>query len=502
MRKRNVLAVFLALMTVFSTYSAVFAETSAEVKLMVNNKVISADTPSVNINGTILVPAKELLESLGGTYKFDYNSLAGTASANENELVFHLDDSVAAFNGKLQQATAPLKIINNRFMIPGVFSAARLGAEAYYSSKRNTLMVFQPSDGKIIYQVMSGDTLWIISQLFGTTIDSLMQLNSLTNDRINVGQKLVVKQAAAAPVLPAYTTSGATIRSGAGFSFSETGYLGTSAVLSITGKNGDWYKTISAKGSGYIYKTVVGMKQELAFGPRSGWLSSNIAVDTSMDTITYIDYTVVKGDYMWLLSQKYGIPDYELAAANNITASTVLYPGQKLKIPVHNIAVKKTSGPQYGEVLDWFSEAQYLFPIGKTGKLTDPVTGKSFWVKRTIGASHSDTETLTAQDSTIMKEIFGGNWSWNKKPFILEFDGRRFAVSVSGMPHAGVDGVPFLQDVANRSDNYGTGPNYDSISGNSMDGHFDLYFLNSMGHSQNVLDEAHQYNVLTMGGLR
>ena len=191
-----------------------------------------------------------------------------------------------------------------------------------------------------------------------------------------------------------------------------------------------------------------------------------------------------------------------MASANNITTNTVIYVGQQLKIPVHNIAIKKTPGTQYGEILDWYTEAQYVFSTGKTGKLIDPITGKSFNVKRTMGAGHSDTETLTDEDSKIMKEIFGGVWTWTRKALILEVDGRRLAASISGMPHAGVDGVAYLQTVANRSDNYGTGPNLDTISGNGMDGHFDLYFLNSRRHIDNKIDAPHQYNILVSGGLR
>jgi hypothetical protein len=119
-----------------------------------------------------------------------------------------------------------------------------------------------------------------------------------------------------------------------------------------------------------------------------------------------------------------------------------------------------------------------------------------------MGSSHSDTETLTVADTQIMKQIFGGSWSWVRRPFILEVDGRKFAVSISGMPHAGVDGQTFLANVSNRSGDYGYGPNYDRISGNQMDGHFDLYFLNCLGHSSNKIDSEHQKMVMIAGGLK
>lgn len=99
-------------------------------------------------------------------------------------------------------------------------------------------------------------------------------------------------------------------------------------------------------------------------------------------------------------------------------------------------------------------------------------------------------------------QSLGGSWTWNRRAFVLETNGRRPAVSVASMPHAGVDGGPFLQNVDNRSGGYGYDPNYDAISGNGMDGHFDMYFLNSQTHVDNTLDPARQYLVLLAGGLQ
>lgn len=121
--------------------------------------------------------------------------------------------------------------------------------------------------------------------------------------------------------------------------------------------------------------------------------------------------------------------------------------------------------------------------------------------QRTMGASHSDTETLTLNDTQVMKDIFGGNWTWSRRAFLLEVDGRKIAVSVSGMPHAGVDNAPFLANVDNRTGNYGSGPNYDKIKGNGMDGHFDVYTLNGIGHSTGKIERGHQVNVMLSGGM-
>ncbi len=505
MTLKKPLIVLLLLVTVLIIFSVSVSADSSVTGIMVNNQLLQLNNfqPVVK-DGVTLVPAKELAVALGGTFSYNADKMSGTIRIGENELSFKLDDSIASFDGRLITAPASMSIINDRFVVPAEFVSKQFGAQVYMNAAKGTLMIFKPIDGKIIYKVVSGDSLWKVSNLFGTTITTIKQLNNWTQDYIYVGQMLTVKNYIPNPVqIPAVTSGSATLRTGAGFDAGIVGYLAKGVSITVTGKSGDWYKVITPKGNGYIYYTVTGITQDIVDNtPRSTYFDSQIPVDTSMDSVTYNQYTVQKGDNIWSISQKFGITDYDLAAANSMTRDAALYPGQILKIPVHNIPVKPTLGPQFGEVLDWFSEAQYLFPIGKIGKLIDMDTGKSFMVKRTIGSSHSDTETLTAQDTDIMKSIFGGSWTWNRKAFILECDGRHYAVSVAGMPHAGVDGAPFLANVDNRSDGWGTGPNYDQISGNGMDGHFDMFFLNSRRHVDNQFDSGHQYDVLVAGGLQ
>lgn len=78
---------------------------------------------------------------------------------------------------------------------------------------------------------------------------------------------------------------------------------------------------------------------------------------------------------------------------------------QKLKIPMYKIPVNPTPGPQYGEYLDWRTEAQYLFPIGKTVVVRDFITGTTFNIKRTVGANHDDCEPLTSAGSNKIKTL-------------------------------------------------------------------------------------------------
>jgi len=488
-----------ALFLFFNPYQC-FASTYTISEVTLNNSSISWDTKPVNVEGNVYIPISEMSKAIGMEGSFDNKALAYSLKFDQNEIQLKLDNSIASLNGKLVQMNGPIKIINNRLMMPLKF----LEQVGLIIVERNgKFLVFKSDNGKIIYKVSNGDFLWKISQMFGTSISEIKTLNNLTSDSINIGQMLIVKI-----VQPFYTnfsavTGSATIKKGAGFNFSDVGYLSSGTCVTVTGKNGLWYRVTTPKGNGYIYYTVIKITQDITdTTPLSTYFQNSIPVDTSGDTTSYIDYKVVSGDTLWIISEKMGVPVEEIAKINGFTVNTYLRINQILKIPVHTISKKQTTGMEAGEVLDWFSEAQYILPITKTAKVTDIQSQLSFNIQRTMGSSHSDTETLTAEDTQIMKQIFGGSWSWIRRPCILEVDGRRFAVSIAGMPHAGVDGQPFLQNVSNRSDNYGYGQNLDRISGNQMDGHFDLYFLNGLRHKDNLIDPDHQKMVMIAGGLR
>lgn len=206
------------------------------------------------------------------------------------------------------------------------------------------------------------------------------------------------------------------------------------------------------------------------------YLKENI--EPKQSSITYETHKVQSGETTWSISIDYGIPMQELLNTNNLTTSSQLSIGQELRIPVHNIPVKQTMGSQYGEYLDWWSEAQYLISINDVAKITDVETGKTFMMKRTIGANHADCEPLTSNDTVIAKQIWGG-YSWNTRAILVEVDGRKIAGSMSFMPHS----VQYIND-------------------NNFEGHFDIHFLNSTRHKDGLVDDDHQEKVRIAAGLK
>jgi len=129
----------------------------------------------------------------------------------------------------------------------------------------------------------------------------------------------------------------------------------------------------------------------------------------------------------------------------------------------------------YGALLVW-EEVDKIFPMYATAKITDIYTGASFNVQRREGISHVDAQPLTAEDTAIMKKIYGGRWSWERKGIIVEIQGYRIAASMHGMPH-------------------GSG----KIDDNNFPGHFCIHFLGSSIHSGSM-DIRHHREILKAAG--
>lgn len=173
-------------------------------------------------------------------------------------------------------------------------------------------------------------------------------------------------------------------------------------------------------------------------------------------------------------------------AATATTATTAATDGEKT---AEKTAEKTT---QTNFLLPWFGSVEKTFGRGDTATVYDIETGLSFNIKRTYGHNHADCEALTAKDTAIMKKIYNGAWSWERRAIIVSVDGLKIAACMTGMPHAGLDKYTANKTVSSRSGGFGRGTNLDAVKGNNMNGVFDIHFLGSKNHYNNKIDPKHQ----------
>lgn len=139
-------------------------------------------------------------------------------------------------------------------------------------------------------------------------------------------------------------------------------------------------------------------------------------------------------------------------------------------------AAKALRKRHYGKLIPW-EDAKHLITRKSIFSITDLETGLTFQVQRRAGDAHADVQPLTKEDTKIMKQIYNGRWSWNRKAILVHSGHQWMAASMNGMPH-GRDGIP----------------------GNGFSGHFCVHFYRSTTHRANHPDLAHQLMVHKAAG--
>ncbi len=176
-------------------------------------------------------------------------------------------------------------------------------------------------------------------------------------------------------------------------------------------------------------------------------------------------YVVRPGDSLWTIAAKFGVGVQDIARANEIPDPSVIRVGQELRVPgAGDIPSRGDRSPV--EALHW-DKARNIFRSYAT--VIDVRTGLAFRVKRRGGHYHADVEPVSSEDTAIMRRVYGGRWSWARRPIIVEVGDRRIAASMNGMPHGG-----------------------QSLRGNGFPGHFCIHFAGSRLHGSGKVDPEHQ----------
>ncbi len=86
------------------------------------------------------------------------------------------------------------------------------------------------------------------------------------------------------------------------------------------------------------------------------------------------------------------------------------------------------------EVASW-AEVDEIFNRTDSVIVTDIASGLSFRVSRIYGRNHADVEPINPENAEILRKIYGGEWSWERRPVVVQIQDRLIAGSITGMPH-------------------------------------------------------------------
>ena len=127
------------------------------------------------------------------------------------------------------------------------------------------------------------------------------------------------------------------------------------------------------------------------------------------------------------------------------------------------------------EMLPW-EEVNDVLPKYSKFTVLDIETGKRFRVQRRAGSHHADVQPLTTKDTSIMKKIYGGEWSWKRRAIVVINKDQWIAGSMHGMPHGG------------------------GALKNNFPGHFCIHFYGSTTHRTNAMDLSHMLMIFKASG--
>ncbi|SFA70738.1 peptidoglycan endopeptidase LytF [Bacillus sp. cl95] len=172
------------------------------------------------------------------------------------------------------------------------------------------------------YIVVAGDTLWNLSQRFGTSISNIKQMNNLSSDTLTIGQKLAVPSSTAAndgnSSPPSSKTAQYTVVSGDSLSVIAKKYSTTV----------DHLKTLNNLNSDVIRIGQVVVVPELS---ATFVLPATTNVPSSPPTSQTTSYTVVSGDSLSVIAKRFNTTVDSIRSLNNLT-SDIIRVGQKLTI--------------------------------------------------------------------------------------------------------------------------------------------------------------------------
>ncbi|OHX48351.1 hypothetical protein [Cytobacillus oceanisediminis] len=127
------------------------------------------------------------------------------------------------------------------------------------------------------------------------------------------------------------------------------------------------------------------------------------------------------------------------------------------------------------EMIPW-EKVNGILPKYSKFTVLDVETGKKFKVQRRAGSHHADVQPLDAEETKIMKSIYGGKWSWKRRAIIIINGNQWIAASMHGMPHGG------------------------GALKNNFPGHFCIHFYGSTTHRTNYMDLSHKLMILKAAG--
>ena len=280
------------------------SDTSKDYYFMQRN---TGDTQSLTVEYGFLDSTKDDVQQLKNNYEdfaeavvravAEYANLSYIPKEGGNTYTVKSGDSLWSIAKKYNVSVDELKKANNL-----TSNVLRINQVLFIPTKKE-----EESGNYIVYTVKSGDTLYSIAKNYNIAVSDIIELNKLSNNILNLGQRLLL------PV--------------------EEKVIETKYNTYVV-KSGDTLYSVAKKYGISVteLKEINDLSNNtLSIGQKLLVPATTIIIDETPPG-EYITYTVKSGDNLYSIANRYGVSVKEIMNLNNLT-SNLLNVGQTLRIP-------------------------------------------------------------------------------------------------------------------------------------------------------------------------
>ncbi len=206
-----------------------------------------------------------------------------------------------------------------------------------------------PKNNHFVYIVEKGDTLWSIARKYNVRVSTLASYNGISEHSVlPIGKKILV------PSKSSYTPPKKT-------KTTKSVKTTPSKTISYTVKKGDTLWSIARKYNVRVstlasYNGISNLNR-LKIGQRLKIPQGSAKYKSSPKKVSYLYYTVKKGDTLWSISKRFNVSLRTLMGLNGLSEKSILRIGKTIKIPYN-------SSYSTGVVFLWPTRGRLTSPFG------------------------------------------------------------------------------------------------------------------------------------------
>lgn len=223
--------------------------------------------------------------------------------------------------------------------------------------------------------VNKGETLWLIARKYNLSVELILATNDIANSElISIGQEMKIPSHKNA-VAETKIVNQAVIDKKNDNINNNISQPENAEPIVYTVKAGDNLWNISRK-YGVSVEVIVSVnnlkeKNLLSLGQKLEIpaIGGGVSNSNQKQEPTIITYTVVKGDNLWSISQRYDVKMSTIITTNNLKEISRLSIGQKLKLPITNMDIAKAEGYSQDaaaeEIIYYVKKGESLWSISR-----------------------------------------------------------------------------------------------------------------------------------------